>query len=449
MQVGVMVKNTFLEFDVKNSTWQKESCRRRASAGAIFAGGEWACQKDDCEIDTDSTIGSDRLSPFASSEPDSAVEVDLDDEAEVVHNFYSSECDDWDSPYPMDNMPEPDVNQICSTLGLFRTGLAPQETIQQRRFDLDTSMACSQSHATYFSTTPNQSSACNVAMMNTSENGSQSPIEKQRFGCYIEQPLTDYQNKEHLSLSPSRKQNALMNTQSCYAQSPFESRTNDSLSQSPRRKQKGGWGAESRFSQASFELANDSLSQSPRRKQKGGWTAESRFSQVSCEPRQHESQSQSPCRKRMSPQNTSSNLGVESDYTTVMLRNLPNDYTRDMLVDLLRSKGFGSSYDFLYLPFDFKRSSGLGYAFVNMTTHEEALRVMRILAGFHSWKLRSGKVLQVTWSTPLQGLSANIERYRNSPVMHPDVPEQFKPLLLSKGRIVAFPSPTRALPMLN
>jgi hypothetical protein len=116
-----------------------------------------------------------------------------------------------------------------------------------------------------------------------------------------------------------------------------------------------------------------------------------------------------------------------------------------MLLELLQSKGF-TNFDFLYLPFDFKRGSGLGYAFVNMVTHEEALRVMKDLAGFRDWKLRSGKVLQVTWSMPLQGLWANIERYRNSPVMHQDVPDQFKPLLLSNGVRVEFPAPTKPLP---
>merc|ERR1712039_631336 len=52
--------------------------------------------------------------------------------------------------------------------------------------------------------------------------------------------------------------------------------------------------------------------------------------------------------------------------TTIMLRNLPNDYSRQMLLDLLDENGFQSSYDFVYLPMDVKRKVGLGYAFVNM-----------------------------------------------------------------------------------
>lgn len=141
----------------------------------------------------------------------------------------------------------------------------------------------------------------------------------------------------------------------------------------------------------------------------------------------------------------SGKASTDQDHTTVMLRNLPNDYTRDMLVELLASQGFSGCFDFLYLPFDFKKHAGLGYAFMNMIDHTEAVRAMTELPGFKDWKLKSNKVLQVTWSTPLQGLAANIERYRNSPVMHPDVPEQFKPLLLKAGIPVSFPLPTKNL----
>lgn len=133
-------------------------------------------------------------------------------------------------------------------------------------------------------------------------------------------------------------------------------------------------------------------------------------------------------------------------YTTVMFRNLPNDYTRANFLQLLDESGFIGCYDFVYLPIDFTRKAGLGYAFVNMVTPEDAQRAKKDLQGYSNWSVSSQKVLQVTWSTPLQGLNANIQRYRNSPIMHPEVPEEYKPLLFSGGHPVPFPAPTRPLP---
>jgi RNA recognition motif-containing protein len=131
------------------------------------------------------------------------------------------------------------------------------------------------------------------------------------------------------------------------------------------------------------------------------------------------------------------------DYTTVMLRNLPNNYTREMLVELLESKGFRQRFDFLYVPVDFAKSAGLGYAFVNFVSSEDGSRAMRVLESFDDWKVPSQKVLRLSWSLPLQGLASNIERYRNSAVMHPDVPEHFKPMVFENGCMVSFPAPTR------
>mmetsp|Transcript_132696 Transcript_132696/g.322448 ORF Transcript_132696/g.322448 Transcript_132696/m.322448 type:complete len:1090 (-) Transcript_132696:15-3284(-) len=135
----------------------------------------------------------------------------------------------------------------------------------------------------------------------------------------------------------------------------------------------------------------------------------------------------------------------EGSRTTVMLRNLPNDYTRNMLLKLLDDEGFNCKYNFVYLPVDFKRMAGLGYAFVNMDKHEYAQEIWKHFDGFNRWTLSSPKVCQVAWGEPLQGLEAHIERYRNSPVMHPDVDEMFKPVVFKNGQRQTFPAPTKRL----
>jgi len=131
--------------------------------------------------------------------------------------------------------------------------------------------------------------------------------------------------------------------------------------------------------------------------------------------------------------------------TTLMLRNLPLDYTRDMLLHLLDKEGFAGKYDFLYLPVDFLTSAGLGYAFLNMVSATDADLLRTGLSGFNSWSVPSNKVCTVAWSAPLQGLQAHIDRYRNSAVMQRSVPEEFKPAIFKDGVQVAFPRPTKRL----
>lgn len=131
--------------------------------------------------------------------------------------------------------------------------------------------------------------------------------------------------------------------------------------------------------------------------------------------------------------------------TTVVVRNLPNDYTREMLLDLLDSNGLARRYDFLYLPTDASSGAGLGYAFVNLVSADDALRARERLEGFRQWAVPSGKVCSVGWSLPRQGLEANVKRYRNSPLMHPSVPDAFKPAVFADGQRIPFPWPTRKL----
>jgi len=133
----------------------------------------------------------------------------------------------------------------------------------------------------------------------------------------------------------------------------------------------------------------------------------------------------------------------DASWTTVIIRNLPIDYTRDMVKELLDAEGFAAKYDFVYFPVDFKTSGGLGYAFVNMTRHEDAVALRGHLSGFSKWAFKSRKVVEVAWSVPYQGLKAHIKRYQNSSVMHPDVDDIFKPAVFRHGRREEFPAPTK------
>jgi len=143
--------------------------------------------------------------------------------------------------------------------------------------------------------------------------------------------------------------------------------------------------------------------------------------------------------------------------TTVMMRNIPNNLTREQLLDIMNAEGFVGCYDFVYLPVDFKNMVGLGYTFVNLVDSEVAKRFYLHFSGFSRWVIRSSlntgcwdpiqseKVCEVTWSDGLQGKDAHIERYMNSPVMHHSMPDSCKPMIFKDGVPILFPKPTKRL----
>jgi hypothetical protein len=137
--------------------------------------------------------------------------------------------------------------------------------------------------------------------------------------------------------------------------------------------------------------------------------------------------------------------GTPVPRTTVMLRNLPEGFSRDMVTDMMKSEGFDTKVDFVYVPMNFRNKASFGYAFVNLVSTEAADACREKFEGFKNWPVPSKKVCEVSWSDMNQGLEAHIERYRNSPVMHVSVADEFKPAMFSNGVRASFPPPTKAL----
>lgn len=131
--------------------------------------------------------------------------------------------------------------------------------------------------------------------------------------------------------------------------------------------------------------------------------------------------------------------------TTVMLRHLPQDLSRDALVEILESLGLRGKFDFLYVPMHFMSHSGLGYAFVNMTSPDMLEEFWTAMDGFRAWPVAWKRACKVTWSSPFQGIQEHVDRYRNSRLLHPSVPDEVRPLLLRDGERIEFPAPTKAL----
>jgi hypothetical protein len=58
----------------------------------------------------------------------------------------------------------------------------------------------------------------------------------------------------------------------------------------------------------------------------------------------------------------------EDNRTTLMIKNIPNKYTQKMLLATIDAE-FRGTYDFFYLPIDFKNKCNVGYAFINLVCY--------------------------------------------------------------------------------
>lgn len=133
-----------------------------------------------------------------------------------------------------------------------------------------------------------------------------------------------------------------------------------------------------------------------------------------------------------------------STCTTVIMQNIPKCYTRDELFALFLNYGFGGRIDFLFVPLDFATGESQAHAYVNLVSPMDAAAFLDTFNGFSRWwRSWSKEVCEASWSCFEQGLESNVERYRNSPVMHASVPDGFRPAIFSDGVRQPFPEPTR------
>lgn len=125
---------------------------------------------------------------------------------------------------------------------------------------------------------------------------------------------------------------------------------------------------------------------------------------------------------------------AKDEITTLMIRNIPNVYTRTMLVEELDSLNFGGEYDFLYLPIDKSTQWNVGYAFVNFKDPEVAKLCMKTMANyvFQRFEHGSGKVTQIS-AAHIQGLARNLAYYSNTAVQCAGS-QTNRPLVLPAGR---------------
>jgi len=131
---------------------------------------------------------------------------------------------------------------------------------------------------------------------------------------------------------------------------------------------------------------------------------------------------------------------------TLMVRNLSQDLTQGELVQQLVLAGYRGLFDFIYMPMNLRGQGNFGYAFVNFKSHTIAVQVISRLQSLELGDPLSSLEWNAMWST-CQGFAANVDRYRNSPLMHELVPQECKPSVYDgNGDLASFPKPTKTIP---
>ncbi|KAF8060053.1 ML1 [Scenedesmus sp. PABB004] len=142
-------------------------------------------------------------------------------------------------------------------------------------------------------------------------------------------------------------------------------------------------------------------------------------------------------------------LSGEDKRTTLMIKNIPNKYTQKMLLGTIEEQ-FKGTFDFFYLPIDFKNKCNVGYAFINMLAPRLIPPLVARFNGKRWDKFNSEKVCSISYGR-IQGRAALISHFQNSSLMHED--KRCRPVLFvsegpDAGEPEPFPMGTHARPRL-
>jgi len=101
-----------------------------------------------------------------------------------------------------------------------------------------------------------------------------------------------------------------------------------------------------------------------------------------------------------------------------MIKNIPNKYSQKLLLAAVDERHKGS-YDFFYLPIDFKNKCNVGYAFVNFINPKAIISFYEEFNNKKWEKFNSEKVCVISYAR-IQGKVNLISHFQNSSLMCED-----------------------------
>lgn len=135
-----------------------------------------------------------------------------------------------------------------------------------------------------------------------------------------------------------------------------------------------------------------------------------------------------------------------TEVTTVMMRNLPNKYTQQMLLEELQDGGFRlqNDIDFFYLPMDHSNAANLGYCFINFVETALANAFASAFQGKKMRRFNSSKTV-VVMPASIQGFDRNYAYYASTRVAQAEDP-QYRPLFLRSPPVNQWSGPGSGAP---
>jgi len=113
--------------------------------------------------------------------------------------------------------------------------------------------------------------------------------------------------------------------------------------------------------------------------------------------------------------------------TTLMIKNIPNKYDRNLILQTI-DKNHKGKYDFFYLPIDFRNRCNVGYAFINFIDSKHIRYFHDEFNGKRWEKFNSEKICLLKYAR-IQGRAALIQHFQFSSVMNQQ-DKKLKPLIL-------------------
>eukprot|EP00747_Dinoflagellata_sp_TGD_P081446 gnl/TRDRNA2_/TRDRNA2_161306_c0_seq1.p1 gnl/TRDRNA2_/TRDRNA2_161306_c0~~gnl/TRDRNA2_/TRDRNA2_161306_c0_seq1.p1 ORF type:complete len:709 (-),score=94.98 gnl/TRDRNA2_/TRDRNA2_161306_c0_seq1:118-2244(-) len=126
-----------------------------------------------------------------------------------------------------------------------------------------------------------------------------------------------------------------------------------------------------------------------------------------------------PAKSFVPPWPSSCQMQFRCAPTTLELRNLPEDFSTQLLVEQLDAWGFAGRYNFIHVPTDPHTGRCFGFGLVNAETHADGCPMASSLHDFKNWKVSHGPGsyvgCSVSWSLTCQGFDDLCARYQQDP----------------------------------